>query len=147
MKCADCGKYGHAGGDEKCAMYKEMVAHNEARAKHEELVASLPPPSQKPVAEKKSPKAKAVPTSAEGASAAAAPASYEQEEVGAMIKELPCAKCRREGMVIRRNLDKTLYYGCQNFGTFMRCQGAYSWMEGQGMLRGAGSAARHAFRG
>ena len=142
MKCADCGKYGHAGGDEKCSMYKEMVAYNEARAKHEELVASLPPPPQKPVAEKKSPKAKASATSAEAATPV-----YEQEEVGATIKELRCPKCRREGMVIRRNLDKTLYYGCQNFGTFMRCKGAYSWTEGQGMLRGAGSAAGHAFRG
>ena len=105
-------------------------------------MASLPPPPQKPVAEKKSPKAKASATSAEAATPV-----YEQEEVGATIKELRCPKCRREGMVIRRNLDKTLYYGCQNFGTFMRCKGAYSWTEGQGMLRGAGSAAGHAFRG
>ena len=81
LKCADCGKYVHAGGDEKCDLYKDMVAYTEARAKHEALVASLPPPPQKPVAEKKSPKAKTVPTSAQGASAAAAHASDEQEEL------------------------------------------------------------------
>ena len=116
-------------------MYAEMVAFDTSRkrqeAKREAAAAAYPLPV-KPTAQITAKK----PSNA-----------VDVEKNGATIEQLTCPKCRRKGMIIRTNgLDDAKFYGCQNFNTFTRCKGAYSWNKGQSILGGAGPAVGSAFR-
>ena len=139
VKCADCGKYGHHGGDLKCTRYAEMAAFRAAQKKRDEAKAKLdsecpPPPSPwKPTAKEKQ----------KSSSSTSAKDPWDQDVPGEIVAELACPKCKKNGMVIRKNrLDDSKFYGCANFGNYLRCKGTYTWNVGQGMLRDAGPAGR-----
>ena len=99
---ADCGKYGHVGGEKVCSLYKEMEDWAEAQAEREAFIASLPPPErpseERPAKAKGKPKAaveKALygthqsPASFRAATAAKADDSDEEEgKAGSLEKGL-----------------------------------------------------------
>ncbi|CAK0792797.1 unnamed protein product [Prorocentrum cordatum] len=148
IKCADCGKYGHRGGDKLCPLYAEMQAYQQAKQR-QDLEKNAKVPLTKPNISKQQTEIGAKSLGARpNAAATSSRASTSWELVNddnTFIEQLTSPKCRRQGMQVKsNNLDGNKFYGCLNFNAITRCYAtaalrAVRFDAKQGQGRGGGS--------
>eukprot|EP00959_Pyramimonas_sp_CCMP1952_P377197 7900526-Pyramimonas_sp.AAC.1 len=91
MKCADCGKYGHHGGDVRCPLHSEMKVYKQIQERREQIKLEL---DSKPITK---PKMK------EHSASSAASSTTATWEFIDNNNELTCTVCYRVGMTLNIN--------------------------------------------